>query len=129
MGLRHDMARLHASLDIGVLMSKMNEGFPNSIAESMASGVPCIVSDTGGAAYVVGNTGRVVPKGDVDSLVCEMNQLLSLSCGQLRAMGNEARKRIASSFDMSEVAGRHLRLWQSLCGFHAEAGEERSRAA
>lgn len=129
MGLRHDMARLHASLDIGVLMSRMNEGFPNSIAESMACGVPCIVSDAGGAAYVVGNAGRVVPKGDVDSLVCEMNQLLSLSCGQLRAMGNEARKRIASSFDMNEVAGRHLGLWRSLCSSHAEVRDELSQAA
>ena len=43
--------------DIGIFSSKGNEGFPNVIAEKMLTKIPCIVSDVGDAARIIGKNG------------------------------------------------------------------------
>ena len=57
------------------LSSSRGEGFPNTIAEAMACGVPCVVTDVGDSALLVGNTGRVTPVGDVTAMVDAVRQL------------------------------------------------------
>lgn len=59
-GDRRDMPAVYNALDVCVSAS-CTEGFSNTIAESMACGIPCVVTDVGDSALVVGHKGEIVP--------------------------------------------------------------------
>jgi len=64
LGLRMDTPQLYAALDVATLSSANGEAFSQVVGEAMASGVPCVVTDVGDAAFIVDETGRVVPPRD-----------------------------------------------------------------
>jgi len=66
-GYKSDMTSVYNSFDI-YCSSSYAEGFPNSIGEAMACGVPCVVTDVGDSARLVGDTGTVVPHDDPEML-------------------------------------------------------------
>ena len=58
LGARTDMPRVMAALDIATSAS-YSEGFPNVIGEAMCCALPCVVTDTGDSAWLVGAAGIV----------------------------------------------------------------------
>jgi glycosyltransferase involved in cell wall biosynthesis len=58
-GRRLDVAAVHSALDLETLLSSVGEGSSNAIAEALACRRPCVVSDTGDSARVVGEHGLV----------------------------------------------------------------------
>jgi len=60
LGVRPDMPRLFAAMDIATNTSQ-SEAFPVAIGEAMACETPCVVTDVGDSALIVGETGLVVP--------------------------------------------------------------------
>jgi glycosyltransferase involved in cell wall biosynthesis len=81
----------------------------------MACGVPCVVTDTGDSARVVGESGRVVPPGDTGALAGAVVELLSLPEAEKAEIGRSARKRIVDNFSLPAVAERYESLYESLC--------------
>ncbi|MDH4220896.1 MAG: glycosyltransferase, partial [Candidatus Aminicenantes bacterium] len=75
-GAREDMPSVYNALDIAV-SSSYEEGFPNVIVEAMACGVPCVVTDVGDSAMIVGNEGVVVPPRDSDALLAGLSQAMN----------------------------------------------------
>ncbi len=99
---RADIEVIHQALDIEVLSSR-SEGFPNSIGEAMACGVPCVVTDVGDCALLVGDTGRVVAKENPVALAGAIRELVQLSPTDRRQLGQRARQRIIDHFSMEAV--------------------------
>ena len=74
--------------------------FPNAALEAMASGLPVVLGNVGGAADIVadGVTGRLVPPGDGAALAAALDPLLA-SESLRREMGAAARDRAVALFD------------------------------
>lgn len=111
LGERSDIERVMAALDLAV-SSSAGESLPNAIGEAMACGVPCVVTDVGDSALLVGATGRVVPPGDPQALAAAMGELLGLPRDLRQRLGIEARRRIQDNFSASRMVSRYEELYQ-----------------
>ena len=107
-----DVAGLTAALDISVLASA-GEGFPNVVAEAMATGVPCVATDSGDVAAIVAGTGLVVPSSNAAALAAAIAELASDSSMRAR-MGAAARRRIEEHYSLAAAVDRYETLWQNL---------------
>jgi len=112
LGPRDDVPRLTAALDIAT-SSSCGEGFPNVIGEAMASSVPCVVTDVGESAAIVGDTGRAVPAKDPTALADAWRALLEAP-GTREQLGAAARRRVESEFDITVIANRYSTLYGEL---------------
>lgn len=110
LGLRRDIPRLTAALDIAV-SSSAGEAFPNAIGEAMACGIPCAVTDVGDSAMLVGDTGRVVPRRNPQALADAWRELLEMGEGR-RRLGALARQRVETQFDIRAVALCYGQLYE-----------------
>ena len=104
-GERHDMPAVFNALDIGC-SSSSGEGFSNVIAEAMACGVPCVVTDVGDSALIVGATGEVVPARDPEALCRGLVTMLARLDAQARSA---ARASITTRFTNDVLAATTLR--------------------
>jgi glycosyltransferase involved in cell wall biosynthesis len=75
-GPRRDVHAVYNALDV-LALSSLREGFPNVVGEAMACGVPCVVTDAGDAAWIVGDTGAVVDVGDAPAFAAALERLLA----------------------------------------------------
>ena len=113
LGPRNDIAELMRSMDIFVL-SSLGEAFPNVVTEAMASGVPCVVTDVGDAAEIVGDTGWVVPPRDPQALALAMAEALSETPEQRAVRGQAARKRIEEKYDIARMVTAYRQVWNDV---------------
>ena len=112
LGYRQDMAELVTGLDVYAMPSRWGEGFPNVLGEAMASGVPCAATDVGDSRWIVGDTGRVVPPGDVQAFTDDaLRPLLQLGPDERSRLGAAARKRIIAEFSIDAVVAQYENLY------------------
>jgi len=100
-GFVHDMSSAYNALDI-CCSSSYGEGTSNAVAEAMACGVPCVVTNVGDSAFIVGETGIVVPPKDAAALAtgwAAMTERLA-EAPQLRGA---ARERIESRLSLPSL--------------------------
>lgn len=113
LGLRNDMPALMAALDV-LASSSYGEAFPNVLGEAMACGVPCVVTDVGDSAYIVGDTGRVVSPGDMTGLAATLENLLALPLTKKSDLGERARARVAKHFEIGSVVRQYEEYYDDL---------------
>jgi glycosyltransferase involved in cell wall biosynthesis len=119
-GIRRDMPRLLAGLDIACL-SSVHEGVPITVLEAMAAALPMVATDCGALRDLVdeGVTGYLVPVGDVPALAARLGELAadpSLrarfgAAGRARAERDFGIERTAAGFEglLTELTGRTAR--------------------
>ena len=114
LGLREDIPRLMAALDVLASSSSYGEAFPLVLGEAMACGVPCAVTDVGDSAYIVGDTGRVVSSGDMEGLAHAIESLLETPAEALRALKARARARLVENFEIGKIVREYEAFYRKL---------------
>ncbi|HKT41080.1 MAG TPA: glycosyltransferase [Rhodanobacteraceae bacterium] len=121
-GPRNDMAAVFSALDIAV-SSSCGEGFSNVIAEAMACGRPCVVTDVGDSARIVGACGAVVEAGDPQALadaIARVRRKLE-DPGEAARLHAAARTRIEESYSLDALLRNSEQAFRAL---GAKAGRD-----
>ncbi|RCW73914.1 glycosyltransferase [Pseudorhodoferax soli] len=113
LGYRADMPNIMAALDV-LVSSSHGEAFGNVIGEAMACGVPCVVTDVGVSAHIVGDTGLVVPAGDPAALANAVQTLIEQPATEKAHRAQAARARIAVLFEIGVVVRRYERFYEDV---------------
>jgi glycosyltransferase involved in cell wall biosynthesis len=101
-GGRADMPAVYNALDICV-SSSLTEGFPNAVAESMACGTPCVATNVGDSALLLGDAGLIVAAGDSDALA---DGVLRMIAERQQYSRDRVRQRIIDNFGLERLAYR-----------------------
>ena len=99
-----DLSAVYSALDL-VCLSSVTEGFPNVIAEAMCVGLPCVATDVGDVAELMGDCGWVVPSGDAPALADALLQAYRALPGWDR---ERPRARMVRDFSVDALADRTL---------------------
>ena len=114
LGARQDIPRLTAALDIATSSSAYGEAFPNVIGEALACGVPCVVTDVGDSARIVGEAGMVVPPRNPEALCLAWLEMIRMEKGRWNAMQQTARQIVLDHYEIEAVTRRYQDLYRSL---------------
>jgi glycosyltransferase involved in cell wall biosynthesis len=112
LGVRSDVPQLMAAADAYVLSSAW-EGMPMVLLEASGAALPIVATRVGGNAEVVldGESGFLTPAKDSPALAEAMVQMMRLSEGERKAMGERGRSFVKANFDMSIVVEQWERVY------------------
>ena len=98
-----ELLAYYAAADCFVLPS-YREGFPNTVLEAGAMGLPCVVTDINGSREIIveGENGMIVPPRNADALFQAMLEMVRNKPNR-EYMANKARAMIESRFEQSFV--------------------------
>ncbi len=107
-GLRHDVPRLLAAVDVLALTS-LYEGFPNVLLEAMATGAVAVATDVGGCRELVtsGETGLLVPPRAPAAVAAAVGRVLR-DPALARRLATAARQRVEGAFSIDVMARRTM---------------------
>jgi glycosyltransferase involved in cell wall biosynthesis len=113
LGERHDVAQLLDAVDVAVLPSHQ-EGFSNSLLETLSRGIPTIATAVGGNidAIVDNVSGLLVPIRAPEHLANALERL----CGdpELRKrLGNAGRARVEENFSLEACIRKYKNLYRN----------------
>jgi sugar transferase (PEP-CTERM/EpsH1 system associated) len=114
LGRSNSVPELLNAMDVYVLPS-LTEGISNSLLEAMATGLPVVVSDTGGNPEVVvdGDSGLLFPVGD-DARLTEHLLALEARSDWRFGLGQRALRRVRDEFSIVSMVRKYEELYESL---------------
>ncbi len=117
LGVVEDVRPLLAMASISVLASTAVETFSIAMLESMAMGVPMVATNIGGMgeAILPGDTGFLVPPGDVEALRMAIADALS-DTRRLHDMGRAARALVQARFTLEAMVEQTSEVLQAAAG-------------
>jgi glycosyltransferase involved in cell wall biosynthesis len=83
----------------------------------MSCGVPCVTTDVGDSALIVGQTGMVVPPKHPAALAGAWRHLVDLGREGRRQLGMAGRRRVQEQFDLPQIVAQYESIFQKVaCG-------------
>jgi len=114
LGPKNNISQVMNGLDINILCSK-SEGFPSVIVEAMACGTPCIATDVGDSALIIGKTGWIVPPEDSIKLAKAIERALSeIGKYNWKKRCDQARLRIKNNFGINKMIKSYNVIWSNI---------------
>jgi glycosyltransferase involved in cell wall biosynthesis len=113
LGFRQDIAEILAQVQIYALISNW-EGLPCTIIEAMRAGLPVVASDVGGVSEIVldGQTGYLVPRGDVKTLRQKLSYLINNEQARI-SMGIMGRQKYESQLTFRHMYEKTLSIYEA----------------
>jgi glycosyltransferase involved in cell wall biosynthesis len=108
---RPDIELIYPALDSLTLCSIAGEGFPNVLCEAMACDVPCVATDVGDSAEIIGDCGLIVPRQEPQALAGAWRTLLEKGS---RLGGEGGRARVAARYSLQQMCAHYESLYRSL---------------
>ena len=98
-----ELIAYYAAADVFAFPS-YREGFPNTVMEAGAMGLPCIVTDINGSREIIceGKNGTIIPSHNVEALYGAMQTMLTHT-EQHKQMEARARQMIADRYEQNFV--------------------------
>ena len=100
-----DMKSAYNAFNIATLSSAFGEGFPNTVGEAMACGVPVTATDIGDVRAIIGELGEVVAPKHPD-LLCAAWQRLRQRLAREPGLRKEAREAIVANYGLDTMVRR-----------------------
>jgi len=115
-GERRVTSAIYSALDVAVLASDAGESFPNVVAEAMACGRPCVVTESGDSPLIVGDTGCIAPPGDPEALARAILGVLERVLADRTGTSARARDRVMVEFSVERLVTRTERALELVKG-------------
>jgi mannosyltransferase len=111
-----DVPRWYQRISIYAFTSR-NEGFGLTLLEAMGAGAALVAARAGAADKVIvdGDTGVLVPPGDVDALIAALEPLMR-DPARAAEMGRKARARVEAEFSIDAEVARIAEVYRNLLG-------------
>jgi len=113
LGEKSNVEHYMSAFDLFVL-SSWSEAFPNVLGEAMACGLPCVTTGVGDAAYIVADTGKVVPPRNPDLLASAISNMLETSDQAFSELKRKARERVELKFSLDSVVDKYCSLYSDI---------------
>ena len=115
LGPKRNINQIMNVIDIHILASEYGEAFPNVVAEAMACGTPCVVTDVGDSSLIVGKTGWIVRPSDSKGLAYSIKKAIKKSQSKSwQLFCYTARKRIVNKFSLSKMINNYNKIWNQI---------------
>jgi len=111
-----DMPAAYMLTDVVVSASTDPEAFGRVVAEAQALGRPVIAPDHGGARETVvdGETGWLVPPGDVDALAEAIDRALKLDGAARKSLAARSKKNVRDHFSKATMCAKTLDVYNEV---------------
>lgn len=100
-------------MDVFCLPSR-SEGFPNSLAEAMLAGVPCVATNAGDASILGGGDVPISKIDNPDDLANKLFFMLDKSNEERQLIGLKLKKRVIEKYSIEKMAGSYNSVYTTL---------------
>jgi len=114
-GQTNNIPLIMNAIDLLALSSKYGEAFPNVLCEAMACGTPCVATSVGDSAFIIADTGWVVPPQSHQMLAEAIIKAQNTWMDKPRwgALSMNARERIESNFSIQKMVEGYQKVWNT----------------